>query len=248
MTKSVLRWGVRGVLCALAAAIVSTAAPAEAQIVRVGSTSESRQAFGFTLGYFKVKGDDSRVDGDVIFNNHGSLIFDTDDFNSWTYGAEYLFALTDYIELGAGISYYQGTTPSIYQITDDQGFEIAQELKLRQIPMSATVRFLPLGRKGSVQPYIGAGVTAINWRYSETGDFIDFEDLVFPGKFVADGTNFGPVILGGVRIPVTDIWNIGGEFRWHRAEGDTGGIDEGFLGDKIDLGGTTFNFTVHFRF
>lgn len=248
MTTTFLRCGVRGLLGALAATVVFTAVPAEAQIVRVGSSADSRQALGFTLGYFKVKGDDSRVDGDVIFNNRGSLIFDTDDFNGVTYGAEYLFALTDYIELGAGVSYYQGTTPSIYQFTDDDGFEIAQELKLRQVPMSATARFLPLGRGASIQPYIGAGITAIKWRYSETGDFVDFEDLVFPGNFVASGTAVGPVILGGVRIPVTDIWNIGGEFRWHKAEGDTGGIDEGFLGDKIDLGGTTFNFTVHFRF
>ena len=83
----------------------------------------------------------------MIFNNHGSLIFDTDEFNGFTFGGEYLFALTDYIELGAGISYYEGSTPSIYQFTDDDGFEIAQELKLRQIPMSATARFLPLGRR-----------------------------------------------------------------------------------------------------
>ena len=74
MTKSFLRWGVSGILGALAAVVVSTATPAEAQVVRVGSTADSRQSFGFTLGYFKVKGDDSRVDGDVIFNNHGSLV------------------------------------------------------------------------------------------------------------------------------------------------------------------------------
>ena len=248
MRKSLLKLSVHSLLGVLTAAVVFSAAPAEAQIVQVSSTAESRQSFGFTLGYFKVKGDDSRVDGDVIFNNHGSLIFDTDEFNGFTFGGEYLFALTDYIELGAGISYYEGSTPSIYQFTDDDGFEIAQELKLRQIPMSATARFLPLGRRGSVQPYIGAGITAINWRYSETGDFVDFEDLVFPGKFVASGTAVGPVILGGVRFPVSDMWTVGGEFRWHKAEGDTGGIDEGFLGDKIDLGGTTWNFTVHFRF
>jgi opacity protein-like surface antigen len=228
--------------------VVSAAAPADAQIVRVGTTADSRQAFGFTLGYFTVKGDDGRVEDDVIFNNHSSLLFDTDDFNAATFGAEYLFALTDYIELGAGISYYQGSSPSIYQFTDDQGLEIEQDLKLRQIPMSGTARFLPLGRRGSFQPYIGAGVTVINWRYSETGDFVDFDDNVFPGRFVANGTSVGPVILGGVRIPVSEMWTVGGEFRWHRAEGDTGGLDEGFLGEKIDLGGRTFNVAVHFRF
>jgi hypothetical protein len=41
---------------------------------------------------------------------------------------------------------------------------------------------------------------------------------------------------------------VGGEVRWHKATGDTGGIDEGFLNEKIDLGGWTTNFTFGFRF
>jgi hypothetical protein len=41
---------------------------------------------------------------------------------------------------------------------------------------------------------------------------------------------------------------IGGEIRWQKGEGDTGGINEGFLGDEIDLSGLTTNFTIHFRF
>ena len=36
--------------------------------------------------------------------------------------------------------------------------EIEQEFKLRIVPFTATFRFLPLGRKGAVQPYIGGGV------------------------------------------------------------------------------------------
>ena len=58
----------------------------------------------------------------------------------------------------------------------------------------------------------------------------------------------GPVILGGLRFPIGDALTIGGEVRWQKATGDTGGLDEGFLGNKIDLGGTTANFTIHFRF
>ena len=58
----------------------------------------------------------------------------------------------------------------------------------------------------------------------------------------------GPLILAGVRFPVGDAVTAGGEVRWQHALGDTGGIDEGFLGDKIDLGGVTANFTIHFRF
>jgi opacity protein-like surface antigen len=233
---------------AAAAAVVLASAPAEAQIMRVGSTSDSRQAIGVNVGYFAVRGDDARGENDVLFRNQDSLLFDTKDFNGASVGAEWLVALSDYLEVGAGISFYQRAVPSIYRITDDQGFEIAQELKLRQIPMSATLRFLPVGRRGAFQPYIGAGVTVINWRYSETGEFIDPDDLIFRAAFTADGNATGPLILAGVRFPVADVWTIGGEVRWHKAEGNTGGFDEGFLGDKIDLSGWTSNFAVHFRF
>jgi opacity protein-like surface antigen len=234
-----------------AAAVVAVLAPepAAAQISRVSSSTESRNAIGFNFGYFNLKGEDSRGDDDVLFNDLDSLLFDIKDFNGATFGAEWLFGVTDYIEVGAGINYYQRKVPSIYRnLVDVDGTEIEQELKLRQVPMSATVRFLPVGRNASVQPYIGAGIGLINWRYTETGEFVDFNNDIFRDSFEADGTEVGPVILGGVRFPVADVWLVGGEIRWHAAEGDTGGIDEGFLGDKIDLGGWSANFAFHFRF
>lgn len=234
-----------------AAAVVAVLAPepAAAQIMRVSGGSDSRNAIGFNLGYFSVKGEDSRGDDDVLFNDLDSLLFDIKDFNGATFGAEWLYGVTDYIEVGAGINYYQRTVPSIYRgLVNVDGTEIEQELKLRQVPMSATVRFLPVGRNASVQPYIGAGIGLINWRYTETGEFVDFNNDIFRDSFEAKGTEVGPVILGGLRFPVADVWLVGGEFRWHAAEGNTGGIDEGFLGDKIDLGGWSANFAVHFRF
>ena len=249
MTTTLLRWGARGLVGVLAAAAVSIAAPAEAQIMRVGSSSDSRQSFGFNVGYFSLKGDDGRDEDDVLFRNKDSLLFDTKDFNGLSLGAEWLVGVTDYIELGAGVGFYQRTVPSIYaRLGDSDGSEIEQDLKLRQVPLSATVRFLPLGRSTGIQPYVGVGIGVINWRYTETGEFVDFNDEVFRANFTAKGNEVGPVILGGLRFPVSDVWLVGGEVRWHSAEGETGGIDEGFLGDKIDLGGWTTNFTVHFRF
>jgi opacity protein-like surface antigen len=249
MSRSVLR-GMQVALSVLAIVGVMTPSPAAAQITRVSSTSEDwRQAIGFSLGYFVVKGEDSRSENDVLFRDLDSLLFEIDDFNGVTFGGEWLLGLTDYIEVGAGINYYQNTVPSIYRnIEFEDGSELDQDLKLRQIPIMATVRFLPVGRHGSVQPYIGAGVAIIPWRYTETGEFLDFNGDIFRASFKADGTEVGPVILGGVRFPIADALLMGGEFRWHSAKGDTGGIDEGFLGDKIDLGGWNTNFTVHFRF
>ena len=56
--------------------------------------------------------------------------------------------------------------PSVYAASvNANGSEIEQELKLRIVPLTATVRFLPIGH-GSVEPYVGAGIGAFNWRYS----------------------------------------------------------------------------------
>ncbi len=82
------------------------------------------------------------------------------------------------------------------------------------------VRFLPLGRQHGIEPYVGGGLGIFNCHYSEAGDFIDFSDnSIFSDKFVGSGTATGPVILGGVRIPIGPL-GFGGEVRWQSADGD----------------------------
>lgn len=232
--------------CALlfATALLGSAAHADAQVRRV----EPRNMLGFNLGYFAVRGEDSRVDEDVLLANLSSLVFDIDDFNGANVGGEFVFGLGEYLEAGVGVNYYQRTVPSIYaDVVSDDGFEIAQELKLRIIPFSATVRFLPIGR-GGVEPYVGAGIGVFNWRYSEVGEFVDFDDnSIFRDRYIADGTSVGPIVLGGIRFPVADVWSIGGELRYQKAEGKDL-FDSGLLGDKIDLGGWTASFTFQLRF
>ena len=88
------------------------------------------------------------------------------------------------------------------------GTEIEQDLKLRIVPFTATFRFLPLGHHNGVEPYIGGGVGDFNWRYSESGEFVDFTDgSIFRGTFVGERHRVGPVILGGVRFPV-GAWSV----------------------------------------
>jgi opacity protein-like surface antigen len=240
----------RGVVGSVALMLIVGPATAQAQITRV-SGSDTRQSFGVNLGGFLPKGEDSRVDNDVLFTDLDSLLFEIKDFRGVSFGAEYLFAVTNNIEAGADVSFYQSTVPSIYRgfFNKVTGGEIEQDLKLRIVPMTASIRFLPLGRDASIQPYIGIGATFLNWRYSETGDFVDFSDgSVFRERYIAKGNTVAPVVIGGVRFPVADVWTIGGEVRYHSADGDTGGRAAGFLDDKIDLGGWTANFNVHVRF
>ena len=240
--------GVRYSMGLAAAAAILAPAAAHAQIRQV-STSDYRQAIGFTVGGFFLRGLDARDERDTILADSDSLAFQLKDFNGVSVGGEWLVGLTDYLEAGVGVGFYQKTVPTVYaDFENDNGSEIEQDLKLRIVPLTATVRFLPIGR-GGVEPYLGVGIGAFNWRYSEIGQFVDFTDnSIFPGRFIAKGTAVGPVVLGGIRGPIGEALSVGGELRWQKATGDTGGIAEGFLGDKIDLGGWHALLTMHIRF
>jgi len=233
-----------------AAGLAIAAAPAHAQVKRVET---GKNAIGFNIGYFAVRGVDARDDDDVLIQDLSqgaySLAFEVNDFNNATFGGEWVLGLGDYLEAGFGAGFYQRTVASVYaQKIRADGSEIAQDLKLRIVPLTATVRFLPIGRKG-VTPYVGGGIGAFNWHYSEVGEFIFQNDVTDTDRFVADGTAVGPVVLGGVRFPVSDVFTVGGEIRYQKAVGK-GLIEQNefFLGDKIDLGGWTTNFTFHLRF
>lgn len=247
MTRIWVR-GVRYAIGLTAVAAILAPSAAQAQIRRV-SSSEARQAIGFNIGYVAVRGEDARVRGDVLVADlaDGGLAFSIKDFNGATVGGEWLVGIGKFLEAGVGAGFYQRTVPSVYRdIVNENGTEIAQDLKLRIVPMSATIRFLPIGR-GAVQPYVGAGIGAFNWRYSETGEFVDYPDI-FRARYVAKGTAIGPVVLGGIRAPIGDVWMAGLEIRYQKADADTKPATSELFGDRIDLGGWATSLTMHFRF
>lgn len=238
------------VLIALVILLAPAAASAQIRQVSTSSASDAPSTVNITIGYFALKGIESRVTDDVLLNdlqNEFPLLFEVKDFNSPTIGAEYLFGVGSNFEAGVGIAFTQRTVPTIYEsLTRPNDAEIEQELKLRQVPVSFTGRFLLLPRGSSVEPYIGGGVVAIRYRYSEVGDFVDANRDIFPARYVADGVATGPVVLGGIR-GVIENYVIGGEVRWQKVEAK-GLFDKGFLGDRLDLGGWHANFTLGVRF
>jgi outer membrane protein W len=249
MKRRILVQGSQRVLAMVGLMALVAPATADAQITRV-TNGEYRQSVGVTMGWFGARGEDARVSNDVLLANLDFLAFDIKDFNTGTIAAEWLVGVGDYLEAGVGVGFQRRTVPSVYRdFTFDDGFEIAQEMRLRVVPVTGTVRFLPLGRSASVQPYVGGGVSLLNWRYSEFGEFVDFtDDSIFNARYVASGNTVGPVILAGVRAPVADVWLVGGEVRYQRGEGDTDASQTGLLGNKIDLGGWSANVGIHFRF
>ena len=211
------------------------------------SPAAAQQSFSFHLGGFTPRSADARVPNDVLVNNLSFLAFNIKDFNSVSIGGEYLVGLGDKFEGGLGVGFQTRTVPTVYlDFVNQNGREIEQDLKLRVVPFTATVRFLPLGHHDAVTPYFGAGAGVFAWRYSETGEFLATDSTIFPATFVGSGTTTGPVILGGLRAPVSN-WDLGFEVRYQSAKGDLP-ADQGFAGRQIDLGGFTYAFTANVRF
>ncbi len=215
------------------------------------SAASAQQSVSFYLGGFTPRPEDARDSNDVLVGNLSllhPLVFRIDDFNGATVGGEWLIGLTGNLEAGLGVGYYQRSTPTINRdLVNENGSEIASTLKLRLVPFSATVRFLPLGRRSGLQPYIGAGVGVFAWRYSESGDFLASDNVsIVHGTFVGSGADAGPLVLGGARFRIGPI-DPGFEIRWQSATG-TLPADQGFAGSKIDLGGFNYLFTLNVRF
>jgi hypothetical protein len=212
----------------------------------------AQQTLNLSIGYFTVRGEDARVQGDVLTENRNLLVFDVNEFNGATVGGEWLVPLGEYFEGGAGVAFSRRTVPSVYQdFVDNDGTEIDQDLRLRIVPIAFTLRVLPLGQSSRVQPYFGAGLGIFNWRYSESGEFVDFGTTprtIFRDSFVASGSETGPVALGGIRF-AADAVSAGFEVRYQSADAPLGS-EFALIADepRIDLGGWTYQFTLGFRF
>lgn len=215
-------------------------------MIALPAPAAAQQTLNFSLGGFSPRGFDARVDGDTLVENRDFLVFDMGDFTGGSVSGEWLVPIGEFFEAGAGIGFYRRTVDTVYEdFVDDDGTEIDQELRLRLVPVSFTVRVLPFGQSNGVQPYFGAGLGIFNWRYSEDGEFVDFRDnTIFRESYVADGNATGPIAFGGIRF-AADSYSVGGEVRYHAAEAD---LPEEFLGSRIDLGGWTYAFTVGLRF
>src|SRR5688572_30682569 len=111
------------------------------------STGYAQQSLNLYLGGFSPRGEDARDRDDVLLNNLEFLSFDIKDFTGFTAGAEYVVGLGEWFDGGLGVGIYRRTVSSVYRfLENDNGTEIEQDLKLRIVPFTATVRFLPLGR------------------------------------------------------------------------------------------------------
>src|SRR5687767_3026962 len=103
---------------------------AAAAMLVAPQSATAQQTLNFSLGYFTVRGEDARVERDILNENRNFLVFEVSDFNSATLGAEWLVPLGGYLEAGAGLGFSRRTVSSVYEeFVDDDGSEIEQDLR-----------------------------------------------------------------------------------------------------------------------
>jgi outer membrane protein W len=220
--------------------VTGLSVPASAQVV---------QSLQLGFGGFFPRGLDSRASADVLAQDLNFLTFQVKDFHGLEVSGEWNVAFGNHIEATFGTAYYQRHVNSFYtSLVNTDGTNITQQLGLRIIPLTAGVRFLPFGKMGHFQPYVGAGLGALNWRYTEVGQFVDPNNNVFSGRYSSSGTTVAPIVFGGAKVPIAgDIYAITMEVRY---QGGAGTLDasQQFAGSQIDLSGFSTRMGLKIRF
>lgn len=212
------------------------------------------RAFQFKFGGFFLHGDsDFWVETEDVFT------LDSGDFDGGMVGFTYLTTMSNHLEVGLNVDFYNETVFSAYRdFTDADGFRIFHDTSLSMVPLSVDLRFLPAGRYGTRgsrgqvlvrRPvfYLGGGLGVNFFEYEEVGDFVDFdlEEVIFD-RFLDTGAAFSAHALAGIELPVSPGLGLLIEGRYTWSEEDLGSDFAG-LG-KLDLGGTSVSVGLSYSF
>ena len=214
----------------------------------------AQQTLNFSLGYFTVRGEDARVDGDVLNENRNVPRLRRRAISTARPSA------------ASGWCRWANTSrraPGVELLRDARCRRCTQISSTRtaprssrtsacgSIPVAFTVRVLPLGQTSPVQPYFGGGLGICSaWRYSESGEFVDFRGRTRSSATSSSpsGTATGPVVLGGIRF-AGDAVSAGGEVRYHSADARSGTALLDRPGESADRSRRLdLQFTIGWRF
>ena len=210
------------------------------------SVREPRFAFS-TYGGFRVLDAKS----DLFAANEFDFGITDDDFLAGGYGFEFDLALWSRVDLSIGFANGDADTIGSYlDFVYEDGGEIEHRARLAMTELSLGLRVRLGPSSFRVNPYLVGGVTGAYYRYSEIGDFVDFDtgDIYYdefeeksflPGFFAGAGAD-----VAVVRLPDGGRVELFGEFRYTRAQGEHSEGFEGFGDLRLDRLGGLFGFRV----
>ena len=122
----------------------------------------------FRLGAFSPTGDSELWD-----HNVQTFDFDVADFNYVMGGIELDLQLKSYLDVAIGFDGYSRRVSSQYRdFIREDGTEIEQSFKLKVLPITGGLRFLPLRKFHKFIPHVATGVGLYYFDYQEDGEFI----------------------------------------------------------------------------
>ncbi|MXW71306.1 MAG: hypothetical protein F4Z74_07640 [Acidobacteria bacterium] len=203
------------------------------------SVREARYAFS-SYGGFRVL----NVTSDLFAANEFDFGITDDDFRTGSFGFEFDFAVLPRVDISIGFNSGNAETYGSYlDLVYEDGGEIEHSARLAMTDLSLGVRLRLLGGAARVRPYLVGGFAGVYYRYSEIGDFVDFEtaDIYYD---VFEETSFLPGFFAGAGADVAIVrfrdggsLDLFGEFRYVRSQGEhTEGFD-GFGDLTLDRSG-----------
>lgn len=213
----------------------------------------SRPAVSLTVrgGYDRALGG-----SDIYDFTTTNLTLNKGDFAAFGYQVDLGIRLSNRSELVfSGGAAKRSAESEFRKYVDNNDLPIQQTTSLRRLPLSVGVKYAlttPETRisrfawiPARIVPWIGAGGGAMNYTFSQKGDFVDFQTLnVISQNYSSSG--WAPMAYGnvGLDLRLTTRLSLTGDVRYTYSRATLGGSFQGF--DKIDLSGTaaTMGFTV----
>jgi len=227
-------------------------------------------SFSFRLGYFVPN-----ANSDLWLIEFENMTFTKSDFDSLALGFSYEHFLSRELSLVFAIDFSSQTEAGVYRDyvgysfeegdfafpSDYEGeFAISHDFGVYMTPVQLSLKFTPFGRRSSIIPYIGGGVSMYFWGVKLWGDIVDFEDVwtydtgdglidvyaIKPTDVREDNQiTFGFQGFAGIMIPFARRAALEAEFKYWYGKGNLD-LFEGF--DDFDLSGYQITLGINYWF
>ena len=230
-------------------------------------------SFSFRVGYFVP-----RADSDLWKIEFDQMSFRKSNFQTATFGLSYECFMTRELSLVFSADIYDRSRFGYYRdyvgVTVDKvdyafpaaqfkgDFDITHSFGMTIVPLQASIKLTPFGRRGSVIPYVGGGVSLFLWNVRLQGDTIDFTNqFIYTDPVLGDVDVFGLTstdaredtrlavgwhAFGGVSIPFASRAALEAEFRYNNGKGKLIDAFAGF--EKFDLSGFQISLGINYWF
>ena len=186
------------------------------------------------------------------------LTLNKSDFNTFSIAGDLGVRVSNPLDLVLGAGFTRTSKPSEFRnYLDQNNAPITQQTTLATVPLSVALRWYltspgrQIGRfvwiPARVTPYVGAGGGMIHYSLTQTGSFVDFQDLsVFDATLQSSGWAPLGLVMAGLDYSLGTRVFVNADARYLLAKGT---LHRDFVQftDGIDLSGAQFSLGLHVR-